>query len=63
MQAKYREAPMLRVSKNAKNELREASHRFNLRISDFSRAALMEGLRAIKQRGTLESQDVEQAHG
>jgi hypothetical protein len=48
---------VVRLSKDDKRELREAGTRFSLRISDFARVALREGLRQIKTRGVIEQLD------
>ena len=55
MRTGYREQLVLRVTKDDKRELREQGHKFSLRISDFARVALREGLKHIKDRGVIES--------
>lgn len=50
----YKEQLVVRLSKDDKRELREAGRTFSLRISDFARLALREGLRQIKSRGVIE---------
>jgi hypothetical protein len=56
----YREQLVVRLSKDDKRELREAGVKFSLRISDFARVALREGLRQIQTRGVIEKQAAEQ---
>jgi hypothetical protein len=55
MRMLYREQLVVRLSKDDKRELREQGHRFGLRISDFSRVVIREGLKQIKDRGVIES--------
>jgi len=55
MRTGYREQLVLRVTKDDKKELREQGQKFSLRISDFARVALREGLKQIKDRGVIES--------
>ena len=47
MRTGYREQLVVRVTKDDKKELREQGHKFSLRISDFARVALREGLKQI----------------
>jgi hypothetical protein len=54
--ATYKEQLVVRVSKDDKRELREEGTKFSLRISDFARIALREGLKQIKTRGVIEQQ-------
>jgi hypothetical protein len=53
----YNEQVDVRVSRNLKSDLRETGAKFSMRISDFARVALAEGLRQIKTRGTIAQHD------
>ena len=48
---------VVRTTKDLKAELRDEGHKYAMRISDFARVALAEGLRKIKERGTITSRD------
>ena len=53
MKDTYREQLVVRLTKAQRRELSEVGRRFSMRISDFSRVALFEGLAQIKERGAI----------
>jgi len=59
----YREQLVVRLSREDKRELREAGRTFSLRISDFARVALREGLKQIKERGVIEQSNESDCEG
>jgi len=49
----YREQLVVRISKDDKRDLRETGKTFSMRISDFARIAIKEGLKQIQTRGAI----------
>jgi hypothetical protein len=52
----YGDQLVVRLSRKTKKDLRETGKTFSMRISDFARVAIIEGLKQIRTRGAIEAE-------